>query len=97
MAKQTSRAMLRTSLSARRGNMFAKQTELPHLPVPPLEQSLAKYLLAVRCLVDDADFDNTRVIAEEFGKPGGVGEELQEKLVEKSRVEVNWVRKVEIV
>ena len=71
--------------------MFAKQTELPHLPIPPLHQSLAKYLLAVHCLVDDADFSNTKIIAEEFGKPGGIGEMLQERLIEKSRMEVNWV------
>lgn len=72
--------------------MFAKQLELPHLPVPPLQQSLSKYLLSVKCLVDDNDFNITKRIAEEFGKEGGIGEMLQEKLIERSRVEVNWVR-----
>ena len=71
--------------------MFAKQLELPHLPVPLLQQSLSKYLLAVRCLVEDNDFNKTKRIAEEFGKEGGIGEMLQERLIERSRVNVNWV------
>ena len=71
--------------------MFAKQVELPHLPVPSLQQSLSKYLVAVRCLVEDNDFNKTKRIAEEFGKEGGIGKMLQEKLIERSRVNVNWV------
>ena len=71
--------------------MFAKQIELPHLPVPSLQQSLSKYLQAVRCLVEDNDFNRTKRIAEDFGKEGGIGEMLQEKLIERSHIEVNWV------
>ena len=93
IAKQST-ALLKTSSLARKGNMFAKQNELPHLPVPPLQQSLAKYLLAVRCLVDEGDYNNTKKIVEEFGKPGGIGELLQEALFKRSRVEVNWVRQL---
>ena len=90
MARQ-SKALFKTSSVARKGNMFAKQIELPHLPVPPLQQSLLKYLRAVRCLVEGDDFNKTKRIAEDFGKEGGIGEVLQEKLIERSRVEVNWV------
>jgi hypothetical protein len=86
-----SKALFKTSSLARKGNMFAKQIELPHLPVPQLQQSLSKYLLAVRCLVEDNDFNKTKRIAEDFGKESGIGEMLQEKLIERSRVEVNWV------
>ncbi|XP_046845158.1 carnitine O-acetyltransferase-like [Xenia sp. Carnegie-2017] len=88
-----SKAFYKTVPMSRRGNMFAKQLELPHLPVPPLQQSLSKYLLSVKCLVDDNDFNITKRIAEEFGKEGGIGEMLQEKLIERSRVEVNWISK----
>ena len=92
MARQ-SKALLKTSSLARKGNMFAKQIELPHLPVPSLQQSLSKYLQAVRCLVEDNDFNRTKRIAEDFGKEGGIGEMLQEKLIERSHVEVNWIAK----
>ncbi|XP_028395002.1 carnitine O-acetyltransferase-like [Dendronephthya gigantea] len=82
-----------TSSLARKGNMFAKQIELPHLPVPVLQQSLSKYQQAVRCLVEDNDFNKTKRIVEDFGKEGGIGEMLQERLIERSRVEVNWIAK----
>ena len=85
------KALFQTTSLARKGNMFAKQVELPHLPVPSLQQSLSKYLVAVRCLVEDNDFNKTKRIAEEFGKEGGIGKMLQEKLIERSRVNVNWV------
>ena len=72
-------------------SMLARQKSLPRLPVPPLQQTMDKYLNAIRPLVNDDQFEQTRKLVEEFRKPGGIGEKLQEKLVERSKTEDNWV------
>lgn len=42
--------------------MYANQTKLPRLPLPSLEDSLARYLRAVAPLVSEAEFELTRAI-----------------------------------
>lgn len=74
-------------------SMLVKQKSLPRLPVPPLQQTMDKYLNAIRPLVNDDQFEQTRKLVEEFKKPGGIGEKLQEKLVERSKTEDNWLAK----
>ncbi|XP_066303697.1 choline O-acetyltransferase-like isoform X4 [Branchiostoma lanceolatum] len=64
---------------------------LPKLPVPTLQQTLEGYLKVVRPLVSDDKYEETKRKVEEFGKPGGVGDMLQEKLLEYSQTKVNWV------
>lgn len=72
-------------------SMLVKQRSLPRLPVPPLQQTMDKYLKAIRPLVNDDEFEQTTKLVQEFRKPGGVGEQLQEKLISKSKKEDNWV------
>jgi len=74
-----------------KGDMLKHQSSLPKLPVPPLQQSLQKYLKAIRPLVDDDEYQKTLVAVEEFGKPNGVGEKLQRKLEERAKIHDNWV------
>ena len=38
------------------------------------------------------EFEKTKEIVAEFGKTGGVGEELQKMLLERAATEENWVR-----
>ncbi|XP_078659222.1 choline O-acetyltransferase-like isoform X4 [Branchiostoma floridae x Branchiostoma belcheri] len=64
---------------------------LPKLPVPPLQQTLEGYLKVVRPLVSDEEYEQTKRKVEEFGNAGGVGDMLQEKLLEYSQTKVNWV------
>jgi len=64
---------------------------LPKLPIPPLQQSLDKYLKSVRPLVDDEDFDQTQSVVEVFSRKGGHGEKLQSQLVKRSAREENWL------
>ncbi|CAH1246488.1 CHAT [Branchiostoma lanceolatum] len=64
---------------------------LPKLPVPTLQQTLEGYLKVVRPLVSDDKYEETKRKVEEFGIPGGVGDMLQEKLLEYSQTKVNWV------
>ncbi|XP_077359731.1 choline O-acetyltransferase b isoform X1 [Festucalex cinctus] len=64
---------------------------LPKVPVPPLKQTLDTYLKCVRHLVKDEQFRKTQAIVEKFGAPGGVGEVLQKKLLERRDKMENWV------
>lgn len=64
---------------------------LPKVPVPPLKQTLDTYLKCVQHLVKEEQFKKTKAIVEKFGAPGGVGEVLQKKLVERRDKTTNWV------
>ncbi|XP_072038688.1 choline O-acetyltransferase-like [Amphiura filiformis] len=63
---------------------------LPQLPIPPLHQSLENYLRSLIPIVTPEQFENTRKIIEDFGKPGGRGEYLQNKLLAYAATESNW-------
>jgi hypothetical protein len=70
---------------------YTKQASLPSLPVQPLKKSLEKYLVAVRPLLNENEFENTNKIVHKFMKPGGIGERLQQLLYERSKNTDNWV------
>lgn len=65
---------------------------LPKVPVPPLKQTLDTYLRCVQHLIDEKQFGKTKAIVEKFGGPGGVGEVLQKKLLERRDKTSNWVK-----
>lgn len=64
---------------------------LPKLPIPPLRQSLDKYLRSIKPLVDDEDFKHTEHLVEVFSRKGGHGDKLQSQLVKRSAREDNWL------
>lgn len=72
-------------------SMLALENSLPKLPVPPLQQTMDKYLKAVEPLVDKEEFENTQQIVKDFRKPGGIGELLQKELEGFARNKDNWV------
>ena len=37
------------------------------------------------------EFERTKKIVAEFGRPGGVGEELQKKLLQRAEAKESWV------
>ncbi|THH28350.1 hypothetical protein EUX98_g5849 [Antrodiella citrinella] len=57
---------------------FARQDELPKLPVPPLEDTCNRYLQALEGLQDAKDHEQTRKVVHEFLE--GDGPRIQEKL-----------------
>jgi len=75
-----------------KGDMLKYQSSLPKLPVPPLQQSLQKYLKAMRPLLNDDEYQKTLLAVEEFGKPNGIGEKLQSQLEKRAKTHDNWVR-----
>ncbi|CAG0889904.1 unnamed protein product [Cyprideis torosa] len=66
-------------------------TDLPRLPVPPLESTLKKFLKTVRPHVDEDEFQTTEKLVAEFGRPGGIGQELQVMLEQRARQTENWL------
>ncbi|XP_018616536.1 choline O-acetyltransferase [Scleropages formosus] len=64
---------------------------LPKLPVPALEQTLDMYLKGMEHLATPEQFRKTREIVEKFRAPGGQGELLQKKLLERRDKTDNWV------
>uniref|UniRef100_A0A8C2UHR0 Choline O-acetyltransferase n=1 Tax=Chinchilla lanigera TaxID=34839 RepID=A0A8C2UHR0_CHILA len=64
---------------------------LPKLPVPPLQQTLATYLRSMQHLVSEEQFQRSQAIVQRFGAPGGLGETLQQKLLERQEKTANWV------
>lgn len=77
-----------------KGDMLKYQSSLPRLPVPPLHQSLQKYLKAIQPLVSDTEFKRTCRAVEEFGMKTGTGEKLHKALEDRARVHDNWVSNV---
>ncbi|KAI0784638.1 acyltransferase ChoActase/COT/CPT [Abortiporus biennis] len=57
---------------------FARQDELPKLPIPPLEETLQRYLRALEGLQDPKDHEETKQAVEEFLQ--GEGPRVQERL-----------------
>ncbi|NXY84405.1 CLAT acetyltransferase, partial [Alcedo cyanopectus] len=69
------------------------ETAVPKLPVPPLQQTLHMYLQCMKHLVPQEQFRKTKVIVEQFGVAGGLGESLQQILEERREKTTNWVYK----
>lgn len=65
--------------------------DLPKLPVPPLQQTIDRYLEAVRPLVTATAFEKTRDIAHAFAAPTGPGPRLQKALEQRRDQTHNWV------
>jgi carnitine O-acetyltransferase len=74
-----------------RGQMFKYDDKLMRLPVPPLEQTLQKYIASVEPLLTEEELAETRRQVEVFGRPGGVGETLQKKLQERAASRESWL------
>ncbi|XP_072028471.1 carnitine O-acetyltransferase-like [Amphiura filiformis] len=68
-------------------------SQLPQLVVPPLHQSLRRYLLSIAPLVTREEFDATRKVTLDFARPGGVGEHLQKTVEHNMLNDDKWVNK----
>ncbi|KAI1656703.1 acyltransferase ChoActase/COT/CPT [Daldinia decipiens] len=64
-----------------KGAMLRFQESLPRLPVPTLEETAARYVKSLHPLLSPAEYAASKKAVDEFIKPGGVGQKLQEKLI----------------
>lgn len=60
------------------------QSDLPSLPIPPLEQTLSRYQESIRPLTTDEEYERMDRAIQEF-KTSGQGTSLDERLREKSK------------
>ncbi|XP_054654938.1 choline O-acetyltransferase isoform X1 [Dunckerocampus dactyliophorus] len=63
----------------------------PKLPLPALKNTLDTYLRCMKHLLTEEQFKRTQEAVKHFGAPGGVGELLHGKLVERREKKANWV------
>ncbi|XP_050719792.1 choline O-acetyltransferase-like [Eriocheir sinensis] len=63
---------------------------VPKLPVPPLGHTLTWYLTHMRPVLKAEEYKETAKVVEEFGRPGGVGEKVQEELIKRHDTTDNW-------
>ncbi|KJE93555.1 hypothetical protein CAOG_04324 [Capsaspora owczarzaki ATCC 30864] len=68
--------------------LWELQSTLPALPVPPLHQTVDKYLKSVRPLLNDQEYATTKKLADDFIRIGGDGERLQNMLLAHRDAEV---------
>jgi carnitine O-acetyltransferase len=64
--------------------MLRFQESLPKLPVPTLQETADRYIKSVHPLLSKQEYEHTKGVVADFIRPGGVGEELQKKLIAKA-------------
>jgi len=69
--------------------LYSYQGSLPRLPLPTVEDTMARYLRSVRPLLDDTQYSRMEKLAEEF--TSGISVKLQRYLVLKSWWSSNYV------
>ncbi|KAH8163572.1 hypothetical protein CIB48_g4669 [Xylaria polymorpha] len=76
-----------------KGPMLRFQESLPRLPVPTLEETAARYVKSIHPLLSPVEFAASKKAVDEFIKPGGAGEKLQNKLIAKREdpKTKNWI------
>lgn len=70
---------------------YSTMQNLPRLPVPPLWQTLQKFLITVKPLLPLEKYKHATELVNKFIHPGGVGEKLQHLLEERAKNTVNWL------
>ncbi|TMS14766.1 carnitine O-palmitoyltransferase 1, liver isoform [Larimichthys crocea] len=76
-------------LSSRKPLLYSYQTSLPHLPVPPIKDTLSRYLKSVRPLLTDPEFQRMTELANHFET--NLGNRLQRYLKLKALWATNYV------
>ncbi|XP_058272652.1 carnitine O-palmitoyltransferase 1, liver isoform-like, partial [Hemibagrus wyckioides] len=77
-------------LSNRKPLLYSYQSSLPHLPVPPIRDTLQRYLESVLPLLNSAEFDHMTQLAADFEQ--NLGKCLQTYLRLKALWATNYVR-----
>ncbi|BES89268.1 carnitine O-acetyltransferase activity [Nesidiocoris tenuis] len=69
----------------------AQVATMPRYPVAPLNKTLERYLKSAKPFLSREERIATEEIVKTFGRPGGVGELLQEKLNLRAEQRENWL------
>ncbi|KAJ2929849.1 hypothetical protein H1R20_g7245, partial [Candolleomyces eurysporus] len=71
------------------GKTFAFQDKLPHLPIPPLEDTCKRYLKALEALQDDYEHEETKRAVQDFLEHDGP--RIQQELVEWAETKDSYI------
>ncbi|KAH0843521.1 hypothetical protein AYO21_07201 [Fonsecaea monophora] len=76
-----------------KGPMLRFEDSLPRLPVPPLEETSARYLKSLHPLLTKEEYAASEKAVAALNKPGGIGQKLQERLIAKAKDPnvKNWI------
>uniref|UniRef100_A0A7D9NKB3 Choline O-acetyltransferase n=1 Tax=Xenopus tropicalis TaxID=8364 RepID=A0A7D9NKB3_XENTR len=81
----------KSTLGSTEGKSCEDAKMLPKLPVPPLKQTMDTYLKCMKHLVTEEQYQKSKAVVDAFMMPGGEGETLQEKLLERREKMENWI------
>ncbi|RUP44358.1 acyltransferase ChoActase/COT/CPT [Jimgerdemannia flammicorona] len=80
------------TMTTNKPTTFQFQSTLPHLPIPSLEETCARYLHSLRPVLTPAELAQTEAHIADFLKPGGVGQRAQQQLIDLDRASpFNWL------
>ncbi|ODV66270.1 acyltransferase ChoActase/COT/CPT [Hyphopichia burtonii NRRL Y-1933] len=79
------------STSALKGDLYKYQSKLPKLPVPTLQETSEKYLKTIEPYLSQEQLKKSKSLVADFVKSGGVGEVLQNRLIEFAKDKDNWL------
>ena len=67
------------------------QNKLGGLPVPNVNDTVAKFLISAKPLLDNEEFATTTKKLLELADPNGIGQKLQDILLKRKEEHDNWV------
>ena len=68
------------------------QNKLGNLPVPNINDTIAKFLISAKPLLNDQEFSTTAKKLLQLAQPNGIGEKLQGHLLKRKEENDSWVR-----
>jgi carnitine O-acetyltransferase len=76
-----------------KGSMLRFEDSLPRLPVPPLEETSARYLKSLHPLLTKEEYAASEKVVAEFQKEGSLGQTLQKRLLARREdpKHKNWI------
>lgn len=90
ISSQSINPLITTSI-ARNLTSVTNPDNLPHFPVPKLNDTLQKFLRSVQPLLSTQSYKTTENLIKEFSKSNGFGEKLQRLLQNRAEVHENWL------
>ncbi|KXN74213.1 acyltransferase ChoActase/COT/CPT [Conidiobolus coronatus NRRL 28638] len=73
---------------------FHYQSSLPRLPIPKLEKTLERWLISIKPFATDKELEEAKSLAQDFLKPDGLGQKLQERLINYDKTQAeSWLDK----